>query len=275
MTTATAQRPLTIGQLTCGNGRMGTTKPRRRRQPSRGVETTYSKGALMSDGTHALIPAGGLCGVNDCDRSHYAQGFCNAHWRRWKRSGKPGPVVINSPVGGLCSFGGCGRKHSAKGLCASHYAQQRKGNNLAPLNDRVNPRGRDASGNKRCATCKQWLAPSSFAPVPRNPDGLRHCCINCSRDRAIRKRYGISAEQYDAILTAQGGGCAICHGVNESGRAMAVDHDHRCCPGNRACGRCIRGLLCSNCNMGIGLLQEDPARLASAIEYLKIRRAAP
>jgi hypothetical protein len=217
-------------------------------------------------------PAGGRCSVGGCDRSHYARGYCNPHWRRWKRNGDPGTVEIASPVGGLCSFDGCGRKHASKGLCPSHYAQQRRGLQLVPLNDRVNPRGRDADGNKRCSTCKQWLPETEFQRVTRKPDGLSGRCAGCSRDRIVRSRYGISAAQYDGLLAQQDGACAICRGVNESGRAMAVDHDHACCPGDKACGQCVRGLLCSNCNLAIGLLREDVARLQAAIGYLTQRR---
>jgi hypothetical protein len=171
-----------------------------------------------------------------------------------------------------CSFDGCERPRSCKGLCASHYAQQRKGNPLTPLNDRVNPRGRDADGNKRCATCKRWKPLPEFRAVARTADGLDSRCITCAHDLSIRKLYGIRADQYAVLLEAQGGGCAICGGSNESGRAMAVDHDHACCPGSRACGNCVRGLLCSNCNMGIGLLKDSPDLMRSAASYLERHR---
>lgn len=208
------------------------------------------------------------CMVENCPRTHYASGYCNAHWRRWRRSGDPGPAEINTPRRGTCSFDGCDRDHSAKGFCNSHYSQHRKGRSLRPLNDRVNPRLRDANGRKRCSTCKQWKELAAFKVVNRNQDGLSNCCRSCSRDRIIRRRYGISGARYDALLSAQGGVCAICRGTNESGRSMAVDHDHSCCPGDRACGRCVRGLLCSNCNMGLGLFQEDAVRLRAAVAYL-------
>jgi hypothetical protein len=222
----------------------------------------------MTQRTHVLVPIGGQCSVDPCGRPHYASGYCNPHWRRWKRNGDPGAAEINSTPE-ECSFNGCGRPRSAKRLCASHYAQHRKGNPLTALNDRVNPRGRDAAGNKRCATCKQWKPPAEFRAANRTADGLDSRCIGCSHDISIRKLYGIGAVQYAALLEAQGGGCAICGGTNESGRAMAVDHDHSCCAGQRACGNCVRGLLCSNCNMGIGLLRDDPERLEAAAVYLR------
>lgn len=222
----------------------------------------------MAKPTHSRTPAGGLCTLDECGRPHYASGYCSPHWRRWRRTGNAGPAAIASTVR-ICSFDGCGRPRSAKGLCASHYAQDRRGGPLQPLNDRVNPRGRDANGNKRCATCKQWKPPSAFRAAARTADLLDSRCIDCAHDLSIRKLYGIDANRYAALLEAQGGGCAICGRVNESGRAMAVDHDHSCCPGNRACGGCVRGLLCSNCNMSLGLMGDDPARLDSAAAYLR------
>jgi hypothetical protein len=73
--------------------------------------------------------------------------------------------------------------------------------------------------------------------------------------------YGLRLGQYDEMLTAQGGVCAICGGVNKSGKKLAVDHDHES-------GR-VRGLLCTNCNTAIGKLGHNKERLLSAIRYLE------
>jgi len=73
----------------------------------------------------------------------------------------------------------------------------------------------------------------------------------------------MTPEQYDAMLVAQGGGCAIC-GTKEPGRkkgVFAVDHDH-------ITGK-VRALLCTNCNIGIGNLGDDPVRLRTAADYLE------
>src|ERR1700731_1515836 len=58
----------------------------------------------------------------------------------------------------------------------------------------------------------------------------------------LRERYGITPERYSELLVSQGGVCAIC---KEPGRKkrLCVDHDHRCCPGEKSCGECTRGLL--------------------------------
>lgn len=76
------------------------------------------------------------------------------------------------------------------------------------------------------------------------------------------RKYGLSAEQYDAMLRRQNGVCAIC-GKPETSRKtklLSVDHDHRT---NR-----VRGLLCTRCNVAIGLLGHDASRLHSAVDYI-------
>lgn len=59
--------------------------------------------------------------------------------------------------------------------------------------------------------------------------------------------------------------CMICG----RGRPLVIDHDHGCCPGNLSCGRCVRGMLCMHCNIGIGNLGDDPDRLEAAARYLR------
>ncbi len=92
------------------------------------------------------------------------------------------------------------------------------------------------------------------------------------RNRANRRflQYGITAEQYDALLKAQNGGCAVCAAKpEEGGRDLRIDHDHSCCPGIKSCGKCIRGLLCDKHNLGLGLFGDDISQLQTAIAYLQ------
>ena len=67
-------------------------------------------------------------------------------------------------------------------------------------------------------------------------------------------RFHITLEEYNAKLEAQGGRCAICRKLPGRIR-LHMDHDHRCCPGRTACGKCNRGLLCFTCNGFIGNLE--------------------
>jgi hypothetical protein len=76
----------------------------------------------------------------------------------------------------------------------------------------------------------------------------------------------------DALIEAQGGSCAIC-GVpyeDRPGHRLAVDHDHRHCPGRIGCPVCIRGLLCNRCNNILRLAGDDIDILAKSIGYLTI-----
>jgi hypothetical protein len=79
-------------------------------------------------------------------------------------------------------------------------------------------------------------------------------------DRNMRKKYGITLEQYQAMLEKQDGVCAVCGEGCKSGRALSVDHNH-------TTGQ-LRGLLCGNCNRGIGYLQDDPELIRAALEYI-------
>ena len=72
-------------------------------------------------------------------------------------------------------------------------------------------------------------------------------------------RYGLTVDEYDDLLTAQNGVCAICGG-EPGARRHHVDHDH-------VTGK-IRGLLCTNCNQGIGRLKDDPNVVLAAAMYL-------
>lgn len=76
-------------------------------------------------------------------------------------------------------------------------------------------------------------------------------------------KHGLSMEDYEERWASQGGLCILC-----SRPAVAIDHDHRCCPGIYSCGKCIRGILCHNHNRGLGFFGDDPAELAAGIEYL-------
>lgn len=78
----------------------------------------------------------------------------------------------------------------------------------------------------------------------------------------LKTQYGITIEQYNQMFLEQNGNCAICN-INQSNfkRGLAVDHCH-------ITGK-IRGLLCGNCNLGIGNFKEGIENLYKAIEYIK------
>lgn len=49
---------------------------------------------------------------------------------------------------------------------------------------------------------------------------------------------------------------------------LAVDHDHACCPGHYSCGKCVRGLLCQDCNIAAGKLRDDPDVMLALAFYV-------
>ena len=86
------------------------------------------------------------------------------------------------------------------------------------------------------------------------------------RKLKLRLDFNMTVEQYEALLAEQGGGCAICGGIDS--RRLNVDHDHACCPGRASCGKCVRGLLCINCNLTLGTAKDNPAVLRAGVRYL-------
>lgn len=80
------------------------------------------------------------------------------------------------------------------------------------------------------------------------------------RDRMLRKSFGITIAEYELLNEKQKGKCALCENVQHSKR-LAVDHCHKT--------KKIRGLLCANCNVSLGLLQDSVQLLEKAITYLK------
>lgn len=87
-----------------------------------------------------------------------------------------------------------------------------------------------------------------------------------ARERRLRREYGITGEQYDAMHAAQGGVCAICRCPETiEGRPLAVDHCHA--SGN------VRSLLCSRCNTAIGLFDDDGALMRVAAAYVEAHAA--
>jgi hypothetical protein len=91
------------------------------------------------------------------------------------------------------------------------------------------------------------------------------------RNRHLKYRFGMTRDDYDRMLAAQGGVCKVCGTDVPGGRGVEfhVDHDRACCPGHRSCGKCIRGLLCSPCNVILGLAKDDPERLRGLADYIE------
>jgi hypothetical protein len=85
-------------------------------------------------------------------------------------------------------------------------------------------------------------------------------------------RYGITEDEYNAMLMAQCGVCLICEkppkGGIKSSSKLNIDHDHKCCPGQKSCGKCVRALLCHTCNLLVGRIEKDYDLVMRMIDYI-------
>jgi hypothetical protein len=87
------------------------------------------------------------------------------------------------------------------------------------------------------------------------------------RNKHLRRRFGITQDEYEFLLTRQGGVCAICKRPPPVKGHLAVDHNH-------ITGQ-LRGLLCRACNTALGSFNEDRETLAEALRYLDLVQGQP
>ena len=141
---------------------------------------------------------------------------------------------------------------------------------------------------KVCSQCGKEKPVSEYYRRSASPDGLNSACKTCIK-AAARKRYrknkaiekieqaqradmqkesnlirlyGITLEDYEHMFYEQGRACAICGRVaDEFRRDLAVDHDH-------VTGK-VRGLLCPDCNRGLGGFHDDIELIEKALQYLQ------
>ena len=132
--------------------------------------------------------------------------------------------------------------------------------------------------HKRCPICGKLKERSEYWKWKSRKDGLAAYCIPCFAERnakwnkdnpekslnvrrAVKRKidFGMSKDQYGQMLIDQDNLCAICK--KESGWEAAVDHCHNT-------GE-IRGLLCRNCNLGLGGFKDNIETIRKAIKYVK------
>ncbi len=118
------------------------------------------------------------------------------------------------------------------------------------------------------AKCKDCIAKEARGKRKSNPPLVRAYRLNYF--------YNITTAQYQALWDLQKGLCAIC---KQPERAvdkrygtpiyLGVDHDHKCCPSKRSCGKCIRGLLCRLCNKLLGQFGDNLVHILKVVGYLQ------
>ena len=134
-----------------------------------------------------------------------------------------------------------------------------------------------------CSTCKQKLCISNFHKDSSNKYGVAYACKECAnantrRHNTVNKSnptyklkkqssyfkttYNLTSEQREALLKDQGHACAICHTpLQFDGTLTHTDHCH-------TTGK-VRGILCTNCNRGLGHFKDNTQTMKNAIDYLE------
>lgn len=133
------------------------------------------------------------------------------------------------------------------------------------------------NATKTCSKCGENKSKTEFHTKRASKDGCtpqckvcrsenyhvrRDDCLERQRNCDLTRKYGISSQEYNDLFQIQNGCCNICfktlEEINE--RYFCVDHCHN--------SGVIRGLLCRKCNSGIGMFDDNPKILKSALEYI-------
>ena len=118
---------------------------------------------------------------------------------------------------------------------------------------------------KYCSGCDKNLSLDKFHKHKGRKLGVTEYCKPCRNTMIVEKRHGLKSGELDKMKKAQKNKCAICGKHKDSlKKKLAVDHCHKT-------GK-IRGLLCGNCNNGLGRFQDNVKFLEKAIKYLKEKK---
>jgi len=134
-----------------------------------------------------------------------------------------------------------------------------------------------SDGRKVCLVCiaekKGDLCPAGLHARAEHENAYGQC-RPCAAVRQVaqrlRAKYGLTVEQFEEMLAEQDYRCAICREEFdlEKHNGVCVDHDHACCPGETTCGKCLRKILCGDCNLGLGRFKDSETLLRAAADYL-------
>jgi hypothetical protein len=117
---------------------------------------------------------------------------------------------------------------------------------------------------KKCTKCQIVKSIEEF--YSKRQSWCKVCTLElrntAGRNKQYKKRYGITIDDYNELLKNQNNCCAICKThISKLSKNLAVDHCHET--------KIIRGLLCFNCNSGIGRFKDKIEFLSEAIKYLE------
>lgn len=193
-------------------------------------------------GTHRV------CSIEDCYSRAFGHGFCNMHYKRWRKHGDPNERTVVHGQHEFCTVSDCTRPHQAKGLCRSHYARYKASGEwpttpIRPISRQKAPPG-----------------PCARPGCSGTHRGTGYCHKHYARLKAMLGYGATGWEHFDALWTSQSGQCAICHTPLDED-SCHVDHDHT--------QSFVRGILCPRCNHGLGHFKDRPDMLISAARYLE------
>lgn len=161
-----------------------------------------------------------------------------------------------------CSVPGCERIHCAKDLCRMHYLreyQRRRAEDPEYAEHRRSlARARYRERRQEALEYARSYRENNRAEISERKRASWHRFAEAGREYNLKKKYGLTTSDYERMVDAQGGACALCEVVPED--RLVVDHCHQT-------GR-VRALLCGRCNSGIGFLRDDPVLIELAVGYL-------
>lgn len=168
-----------------------------------------------------------------------------------------------------CQVEDCGRDSRARGWCAMHYQRwQVHGTTELPARTSVTITGNFDHGSLqgynfhkcRCKACVGRYRTYQREWYREHKDKFH----SYDRKHQLKRYYGLSLEDYERMLQAQGGVCAVCKGLQQDPRKryLCVDHCHKT--------GAVRGLLCDHCNRAASNVRDDPSIAVALAEYLTV-----
>ena len=135
-------------------------------------------------------------------------------------------------------------------------------------------RGVNNASKTECPKGHPYDEENTITYVRKATGKARRACRACARANSLKqnvKLYGITVKQFEALLEKQDQKCFICARLFwKECSGPNIDHDHTCCSKQRSsCGKCIRGFLCANCNVGLGYFMDNPDLLEKSAKYLR------
>lgn len=225
---------------------------------------------------------GAKCSVVECLKPAVANSFCATHYKRWQRHGHAydtRPADWGSREKHPCykTYNWLTRRYMRSSEVCEEWVNDfwqfvRDVGEYPGISHKL--ARMDATqpyGPANCYWREKGVRKGSPEYRAAQCEYQRQYRLNTLRkqhDSVLRRYYGVGVDWYEQTLSEQGGLCAVCRRGERSQdpktgkvRRLSVDHCHG--KGH------VRGLLCSDCNRGLGMFQHDPARMETAIAYLR------